>query len=249
MHDPQHATRPAIRPSSSSAPSSPHAMGCRSLVGLCLSLGLALLTGSPLWADGAPSDRWNARAYALWFYPEDDEIQTVTASPAPLPAETTFHSITDGGGFGLELELMAHQRLGIEVAAMAGDLDTDFRVESGPLSLTDSGEIGVEVYTLGLNYHLTPHKRADVHVGVLGGILFFDDIIFLTEVGRRDKLTFDDDTGFGIKVGIDVPFTAESRWYFSASVRYLVAILEGETAGQDLDFNPFLPALGFGVRF
>ena len=122
-------------------------------------------------------------------------------------------------------------------------------MESAALSLRDSDQIGTYATTLGVNYHLRRESRVDFYVGAFAGMINFDDIVFLTEVGRPDKRTFDDDTGFGAKVGVDVPFGKSESWTFSIAARYFAVIMEGEVAGQDLDLNPVFVSLGVGRRF
>lgn len=203
-----------------------------------------------LWSTVATADaRWTLRVHVLGWFPGGDEVEAVRAQAPPLADERTRFSVSDGSGYGLDLEYRLMRKLGLEVAALAGDLDSEFRLDGEGLSLTDSGTIGVEAFTVGLNYHLTPGKRVDLFVGAFAAILFFDDIIFLTEAGRREKLAFDDDTGLGIRLGIDVPLGADGSWRSSAGVRYFDAIMESEVAGQDLDADPFVPSIGVGYRF
>jgi len=79
----------------------------------------------------------------------------------------------------------------------------------------------------------------------------FDGVIFLTEEGLREKRPFDDDTGFGLKLGVDVALGAESRWSFNAEVRYLLVLMEAESdsGGRDLDLNPLIGSIGIGFLF
>ena len=100
------------------------------------------------------------------------------------------------------------------------------------------------------NYHFAPGKRADLYAGVWGGFSYYDDIIFSFPGEDFDEiLRFDDDLGFGVKLGVDVPFKRNSRWIFTSEARYLTTILEGEIAGQDLDVDPLMLSLGVGYRF
>jgi outer membrane protein W len=201
-----------------------------------------------LWGSVAAADsRWTLRGHALGWSPGGDEVRAVQGAP-PAEERTRFR-VADGGGYGLELEYRLQPRLGLEVAALAGELDGDFRLDANGHSLSDSEKIGVEAYTAGVNYHFTPGKRVDLFAGGFAGFLFIDDSIFLTEAGRAEKLVFDDDTGLGLRLGIDLPFQAGGSWSFSAGLRYFDVILESETPGQDLDAAPMILSLGIGHRF
>ena len=208
-------------------------------------LALWILGPSALGAQGSGESRWIGRVHGVAMQSAGDQVTLVD----PVAGETSVHGVGDGSGFGLGLEWMMTPRFGFDAGVLVGNIDTDFRLQAGSLSLTDTEEMGVEAYTVGLNYHLTPETRADFYVGAFFGMIFFSDTIFLTEAGRSDKRVFDDDTGFGLRVGVDVPFGETSPWSFSAELRYFDAILEGEVAGQDIDFNALVPAVGISFRF
>lgn len=220
----------------------------RALAIIALAGGLALAAG-PAGAQ-APGQRWIARGWALGVYPQEDVLRDTSTFTDPLPGERRDFGIAAGGpGFGLGLERRLGERLGVEVAALAGELEGNFRLATGGGVLTDREDIGTEIFTLGANWHLTPGRRADVAVGLFAAMAFFDDVIFLTEAGRREKLAFDDDVGIGVKAGVDIPFGRGGRWALSAEVRFLGLLLEGEIAGQDLSLDPLVPAVGIAYRF
>lgn len=168
---------------------------------------------------------------------------------AELPGGERFRfSAEDGIGLAVELEYRLRPRLGLEIAALTADLDAEFSIAPGGATLTDTEQAIFELYSAGVNYHLTPGRHLDLHVGAFAAITYFDDVIFLTEAGRSDKLVFDDDVGFGLKLGLDRPLGAAGRWQVSAGLRYLSAILEGEAAGQDADLDPLILTVGIGYR-
>ena len=149
----------------------------------------------------------------------------------------------------VELERRLGRRWGLEVATLSADLDARFDLDLGIQALADTETSSFELWSLGVNYHLTPERATDVHVGVFAAITYFDDLVFLTEAGRADKLVFDDDVGFGVKLGVDHPLGDSGRWWLTAGVRYLRVILEGEIAGQDGDLDPVIGTVGVGYRF
>ena len=79
----------------------------------------------------------------------------------------------------------------------------------------------------------------------------FDGVTFLTEAGRREKRPFDDDVGFGLHIGVDLPLGSSKRWTIGARVRYLLVIMEAESAsgGRDFELDPIVPSIGIGYRF
>jgi outer membrane protein len=224
--------------------------GVRLVPRLALAL-LALLLGSaalPLAAaDGGARDaRWIVRGHGVWVSPTGDEVE----ESRPIPEDRSTLSVSDGAGFGLGLEYRWTPRLGVELGAMTADLDADFLLETGGVVLTDTETIATTSYSLGLNLHFAPGRRADVYVGGFVAMTAFDDAIFLTEAGLREKRAWDDDYGFGAALGLDVPFRPGGAWTFSASARYLLTILEAEdSTSGDLDLDPLIVTAGVGYRF
>lgn len=215
--------------------------------GLLVGLAWLLISAPPLWSEN--NRRWSVGGYGVGLSPSGDQV-TFVSSPQPGLEERATHSVSDDGtGFGLSVEYRPTRRVSVELGALSVDIDNDFRVESAGVLLTDVEAVGVESYMIGVDWHLTPERRADIQVGLFVAQTEFADVIFLTEAGRRDKLTFDDDHGVGIKLGVDWPFRVESPWFLSADLRYLSTLMESEIQGQDLDFDPLILAIGVGVRF
>ena len=214
-----------------------------------LLLSLQLVSTTLVARDEAtPETRWTARAQALAIS-TSGSVELLRPMIAPLAEVRTRHSMGDGEGIALDLEYLVTPRVGIELSYISGDLDTDFSYEAGSVRLTQSDRIGTEAFSVGANYHLNREGRIDFRLGLFATMMTFDDITFLTGFGLREKRTFDDDTGLGAVAAIDIPFTRNSPWIFTASARYLAVIMEGEIAGQDLDLNPLLIGFGIGRRF
>lgn len=208
--------------------------------------GLLLLAVAPLGAQELRPSRWTVRSYALALLPDDGEVR---GAGSPAAGERTRFSLGDGGGLGLELEYRPRRRWGFEAAALFSDLDAEYAVELSGLNRSTTRELGVRLFTLGANYHLRRERRFELHVGGFAALGYFDDLNFTTATGRRQKFTFDDDLGFGVKLGLDAPLFLQGRWRLHAALRYLVTILESEVAGQDLDIDPLIPSIGVGYRF
>lgn len=188
--------------------------------------------------------RWRVRGLATWVSPAGDELVS------NLPTGESFRfGVEDGVGFAGEIELRFKSHFGVEIAAIYADMDSELVVAAAGALLVDVEESVFEAYSAGVNYHWPVAARTDLHVGVFTAIVYYDDVIFLTEAGRFDKLVFDDDIGFGLKLGVDRSFGASERWSLSLAARYLSAILEGEAAGQDMDLDPIVVSIGVGYRF
>lgn len=164
--------------------------------------------------------------------------------------ERATHSVTeDAPAFGLGLEYRLTRRLAIAFSATFLDLDNDFVLEAQGVPLRDTESMRVESFALGVDWHPMTERRADLRVGLFTAQTTFDDVIFLTELGRRDKLTFDDDYGFGVVLGVDWPLRPGGSLTLGGEVRYLVTILESEIEGEDLDYDPLALGVTLGYRF
>lgn len=193
------------------------------------------------------NERWALTAAGTWLSPVGDEVTTSQGPPFAQQVETQEVS-DDATGFALGLEYRWTPRLGLELGFLLVEMDTSFRSEFAGMTFTDSEAMDLESVLLGLNWYLTPERRVDVSIGGFVAQTKPEDVIFLTEIGRRAKRVFDDDIGFGVKVGLEVPLRPRSGWGLAASVRYLDTILESETPGQDLDLDPVVVTLGVRYR-
>jgi outer membrane protein W len=234
-----------LDPSATTGPLAPRSVAYRP--GRSLGLLLVSLIGSTLPAAQAQeSSRFTLRGYGVLLSPTGDVVSVADAESL----ERTTHTVTeDGTGFGVALEYRWRPRLGVELGVLLAEVDNSFRLESGDAVLTDVEAMGVESVSVGMNWHFAPDRRFDYSLGVFVAQTTFDDVIFLTEAGRPEKLTFDDDHGFGVKAAFDAPFRRGGPWSVGVELRYLITILESEIAGQDLDLDPLLVTLGVGYRF
>lgn len=213
--------------------------GSKPVLAFVLLASAAIATAAPAAGSGPPGSQWTLRGHAAWVSPTDEQVAS----------DGSIFSMDDGTGFGLDLEYRATRRLGIELGAFAADLDGRFRLDAGGLALDDTESIGMTSYSLGLTYHFAPGDRVDLHAGPFAAMSAYDDVIFLSEAGLREKRSFDDDYGFGLKVGIDVALRPGGAWALSASARYLLTILEAEESGNDLDLDPLILTAGLTYRF
>lgn len=216
----------------------------RRIVGVGLVAGALSLT--PV-SGQERNGRWALTAAGAWLSPVGDEVTASQRPPFAQQVETQEVS-DDGTGFALGLEYRWTPRIGVELGYLRVEMDTNFRSEFAGMTFTDTESMDLESVLLGVNWHLTPRHRVDVSIGGLVAQTKADDVIFLTEIGGRAKRVFDDDIGFGVKVGLEVPLRPQSGWGLAASVRYLDTILESETPGQDLDLDPVVATVGVRYR-
>lgn len=193
-------------------------------------------------------ERWTLTAAGVWLSPVGDEVTTSQGPPFAQQVETQEVS-DDATGFALGLEYRWTPRIGVELGFLLVEMDTTFRSEIAGMTFADTEAMDLESVLFGVNWHLTPERRVDVSIGGFVAQTKPEDVIFLTEIGGRAKRVFDDDIGFGVKVGLEVPLRPRSGWGLAASVRYLDTILESETPGQDLDLDPVVATVGVRYRF
>jgi hypothetical protein len=210
-----------------------------------VTLATLALAASPAFSDA--DRRWTLRLEG-GVYQSSGDAATWTQDGAAGP-ETARLELTDGSGFGAGLEYRVTRRFGLDVSVMFGSYGSDFRVDTATGSLLDSEDIDTSLHTLGVNYHFRPEHRWDIYVGGFVAMAAYDGVIYLSEPGRRDKLTWDDDIGFGARLGVDAPFRAGSPWVGTAQLRFLATILESEFAGRDLDLDPLIATVGIGRRW
>lgn len=204
------------------------------------------LSPAPVSAQEA-GDRWTLTAAGAWLSPAGDEV-TVSQGP-PLAAQRETQEVSeDATGFALGLEYRFKPQIGVELGLLLVEMDTTMRSEIAGLAFTDTEAMDLESVLLGVNWHPAPERRFDLSIGGFVAQTKPADVIFRTEIGGREKRVFDDDVGFGVKVGLELPLRPRSRWGLAASVRYLKTILESETPGQDLNFDPVVVTVGVRYR-
>lgn len=203
--------------------------------------GLALSVSTP----GLAADSFELRLFGVGLSPAGDRI--AVAEPS---AEPVRFGLSDGSAFGFEVGYRWKPRVVFELMALFGDYDAELALAGPAVGAASSGSLGTETYTLGANYRFADAGRTEFWAGVFGGFSYYDDIVLShPTTGRRETLRFDDDLGFGVKIGLDHSFGADSRWLASGAVRYQSSILEGEVAGQDMDVDPLILTVGAGYRF
>ncbi len=200
---------------------------------------------------GKRAGRWIVRAFGAYLDAFDEYRATTIRTPTQSYAgieESSVLKLDSGTGFGLGLEYLFNDRLGVEAGIIVADLDAHFMVDILDLWGMADDEAQFSPLTLGVNYHVTPHSRVDFFVGPFVALVQYDDVQFNTlgEVFTRD---FEDDWTFGLNLGVDVPFGSESPWAFTGGVKYLETSAEGANDVPNLDVDPLIFTGGIAYRF
>ncbi|HKI00778.1 MAG TPA: OmpW family outer membrane protein [Thermoanaerobaculia bacterium] len=206
-----------------------------------------LLMGSRAAAATGPSDPgWRLK------------LSGISAQPA---GGLGFNS---SAGFGLGLEYRVSRRLGVELAAMTTEMDSELSFEffDSELFVVESS-LRVTPVLAQLNLHLTPDHRADLYLGPVFGRIRYGDLdievhgdggsVPVAHVRTKDGYAW------GAHIGMDVPVGGRGV-FLTAGATYLKAKVEpAGGAGSDddpdesgpatFDLNPLVAQVGFGYRF
>lgn len=192
-----------------------------------------------------PGDKWTLRLSGLWVDPsvefEDDE------SP-DLDSETDF-------GVSLTLERRISRRFGIELGALHADstfgYEVDLLEDDTFLARYDTD---FNLFTAGLNFHLTPDRSTDIYIGPVFAYTDFGDVT-IQNVFRDSfilaELRGSDDFGLGAQIGADLPL-GDGAWQLSLSARYIdssLGLTLNNGSETKIDFAPLMLGAGIGFRF
>ena len=198
----------------------------------------------------AQDDKWIISGSLSYFLTATDNSPVTELLPPPLGEETTSQSIEDAVGFGLGLEYMWSERIGIEVAAFLSSHDSDMVITNDLGTFAASDSTSLRTLTFGANYHFQPNGRVQWSLGGFVPLMFVDgtDHVF-PELDRTEHRDYDQDYGLGVKGGMAWSFAADSPWTLNLEARYMfLLIMESETVG-DVDVDPLVLSVGVGYRF
>ena len=203
----------------------------------------------PSHARAETSGEWQARFSGLWV---DPDVGFFDLDEAGDRFETDADS---GFGIGLGLERRLNHRLGLEAAIQIAEPELGLDAALAGIRFRASDRIRFDVFSLGLNFHLTPDRAVDLYVGPVLAYVSFGDLSIDTTVGDglrvREDFDSDDDFALGAQIGADVGL-GSGRWSLNLAARWLDTTLEvtdDEGEVTDLGFEPLILSAGFGVRF
>ncbi len=189
---------------------------------------------------------WVLRAGGVWVDADGSLRQN------PSGGDQVESDADPAFGLAVTAEVRTHERVGFEFGALAvTSQKLGVRVSSGSESFTVEDDLDLMIFGAGVNFHLTPGKKADVYLGPFIAYALFDDLGFLVP-GEIAPVRFGigNEFGFGAVLGVDVPIA--ERWIFNATARYLALGIDpiGPDGGADtLDLDPLALGLAIGYRF
>lgn len=128
----------------------------------------------------------------------------------------------------------------------------DVKASSTAVGDIDLGDVWLLPPTLTLQYHFDGEVvRPYVGAGV-------NYTIFYNADGGpvADKVEYDNKVGFDFQLGFD--FFVNDKWFINVDAKYLLLNTDatvdattalGATVGADVDINPFIAGVGFGMKF
>ena len=216
---------------------------------LCIALALLVATSSLV---AASDHKWIVRGNYVKTWPSTDSYQTESV----IGDDSIFNELNldSGQGFGLDIGYKLNPKMEVLVMAIFTDMEGTFVYglepgEAGP-RVKDNNTVDFYTIDAGFNYHFTPESRVDFFLGAFAGVFSYDSVRFeLPELDKEIKINFDDQFSYGLNAGVDIPFGAESRWLFTASVKYLISDLKEDGGPREIAIDPLIGAIGIGVRF
>ncbi|MGB3564286.1 MAG: OmpW family outer membrane protein [Thermoanaerobaculia bacterium] len=195
----------------------------------------------------APPYKWIVRGFPGYWSPANDD-SFVQVDRANGVNERTDFMMDSGWGFGINGEYLVMPALGIVLGLDWVNFDSSLMVDLDDAWETDKEDVAMRLWSLGLNYHFTPDKRFDLFAGAFVGLAQFDTVNY-NALGETWKLDFDDDTAYGLNVGVDFPFSVDSPWIFTAGVRYMWSDVSSKGDVHEINLNPWALTAGVGYRF
>lgn len=186
---------------------------------------------------------WVTRPFLFAFMPLGDK-QSRDILLGSRPARETFEM--DGGyGVGLAMEKRMGPVLGLEAAAMFGRGDSEYDLDDGVSSGSDSHPTNFYALTFGPNFHLLGCGGTDLYVGPFLGYGGFADPNYWA-LDHHFRADFDGRFVWGAQLGLDLPFKGDGPWGLHGGVRYMR--LSQDTDAGSIKVDPLIVELGLSYR-
>ena len=161
-------------------------------------------------------------------------------------------------GFGLGLEYKASRRIGLALDVIASEVGSD-DLDEDDVGTGPGAELTYRSTPIlaGVNFHLTPNRRADFYLGpVLAYVpsseidLEFRDFPPGPILGSSLIVETESEIAWGARIGVDVAL-GSGRSFFTAGATYLASDVSIEEDGDEesTSLDPLVVQVGFGVRF
>ena len=168
-----------------------------------------------------------------YVFPSGDAEVDFLGSPATFEYESRI-------AFSLGCEYKFSSWFGLDSTLLYSNTDVDVEGRG----LDEGGEGMFMPLFLGVNFHLTPNKKADFFVGPMAAYVIYDNVEF-DDVVENIRSGF----GYGANIGVGLPLI-EDAWVFDAEVKYVATKAKSdEPDGSDVDVNPWIIQLSAGYRF
>jgi outer membrane protein W len=210
-------------------------------------LGILALCGSLAAPASAADKGWHVRVFAAGFDPDLDVVV-----PAENPEEIRVIADSDLG-FGASLEYQFSNLLGLELGYMQASPTIELRADDvpgyGDISLMDS--MSTSVFTLDLNFHLTPNSQDfDFYLGAGVASMGYSDLQYDEPDGDVLDLEISNDLGYSAKAGLGIALGKNSNWAAFGGLRYVWTDLEvTQENAATFDFNFFSFSVGIAYSF
>jgi outer membrane protein len=210
-----------------------------------LAVALVLLAATPAAAEQGD---WLVRLRGVIVAPNDDSSAVMPTFP------TGSVSVDEAIVPELDFTYFLTNNIGAELILATSKHDI-----SGEGALAGLGEIAdtwVLPPTLTLQYHFLPNERVRPYIGAgVNYTIFYseDARTALVDAIGPTTVDLDDSVGFAVQAGVDIDIT--ERFFFNADIKYVdmdtTATLNtgGLINTVDVDINPIIAGVGFGMRF
>ena len=193
-------------------------------------------------AGPAPADKGDivVRFGAQFSSPTGDLSETEGLDTMKLEADSTT-------GGGVSVEYMASDLIGINTGIGFADTDVDATL-TAPGQPTQSATLGTSTMmplTVAANFHVARSEKFDFYLGPEVGVVFYSDLDF--NLPDEADMRLEDDMAYGANMGLDVPFS--ERWAFCTNVKFLKTAADPKDDSGELDIDPWMVGVGFGVTF
>jgi outer membrane protein W len=190
-----------------------------------------------------PDVAWIFRAVAARIDADDAARSSIFLADGSNQRD--YFKAEPGYGVGASIERLFNPRVGLEVGVLIGQIDSSFLRDIDVDWASDDEKIGLQMLTVGPNFHLTPDSKADVYIGPFLGYVQLDDATYRV-LGSSVRTSGEDDFTWGAQIGLDVP--TASTWAFTAGIKYLDLSYDLSN-GLDLNLDPLIFAAGVAYRF
>jgi hypothetical protein len=187
---------------------------------------------------------WVVRPFLFGFFPTGDDQERDIVLPFTGPARESFE-LEQGYGLGVAVERRLGPVFGLEAAVMVGKGDSEYEIDNGAATESDSHSTTFYAFTLGPNFHLLGCGGTDLYLGPFVGYGGFADPNYWA-FDHHFGASFDGDFVWGAQLGLDAPF-GDGPWGFHGGLRYIE--LSQDTDAGTLRVDPLLVTIGLSYRF